>query len=126
MECWSGSASAAVLAARIGGNGCGRNATAASHRKSPGPSLAPRPSNELLREALRRLRGVVAPGVAGTAAAPAGTPPGASLLGRFGTLLGLVTIGATRSGPRLLMRDSVFDLLPQADGWFGLRLGSSD
>lgn len=99
--------------------------------------------DELLREALRHLRGVAAPGAAGTAAAgprtapagpagmaaapagklaPVGTPPGASFLGRFATLLGLVAIGATRSGPRLLMRGSVFDLLPPAGGWFGLRL----
>ena len=82
-------------------------------------------ADELLREALSCLRGVVSPrppaGMAATAGGIAGTPPGASVLGRFATLLGLVGIGATRSGP-LLMRGSVFDLIPEADGWFGLRL----
>ena len=83
-------------------------------------------ADELLREALSCLRGVVSPrppaGMAATAGGIAGTPPGASVLGRFATLLGLVGIGATRSGPRLVMRGSVFDLIPEAAGWFGLRL----
>ena len=83
-------------------------------------------ADELLREALGCLRGVATTrppaGIATTAARVAGTPPGASALGRFATLLGLVGIGATRSGPRLLTRGSVFDLIPETDGWFGLRL----